>query len=62
LIVKTFPDKQIKMKINNQADVTLQMQFPLNFGQQSNFNFGIQVADILKSRKISYGFKINANY
>jgi hypothetical protein len=50
------------MKINNLADLTMQLQFPLQVGKDSNVNFGFLLADLFKSRRISYGFKVNLNY
>lgn len=49
----------MKFGVNQLADVTFQMSFPLSIGHGSKLDFGIQVADILKGRKISYGFKID---
>lgn len=62
LIEKRFPSKKIKLRINNSADVTWQFQFPIALGCNSSVDFGLQIADIFKSRKISYGFKANLNF
>lgn len=62
LIEKRFPTRKLKLKINSLSDLTLQFQFPLTFGQSSSFSFGVLLADLLKSRKISYGFRVHLNY
>lgn len=59
IIEKRFSRNTLKVGINQLADVTFQMSFPLSLGNNSKLDFGIQVADILKGRKISYGFKID---
>lgn len=61
VIEKKFLTKKLKVGVNQNADVIFQMRFPLGIGLQSNFDFGIELADILKSRKISYGFRVNIN-
>jgi hypothetical protein len=45
--------------VNQLADVTFQASFPLGVGSDSKVDFGVQVGDILKSRKISYGFRVD---
>lgn len=62
LIEKRFPDKKFKMKINNLADITLQLKFPLKVGSVSSVDFGCLLADLFNSRRISYGFRVNLNY
>lgn len=39
----------------------MQIGVPLSLGSNSRFNFGLLVSDIMKSRKISYGFKLCIN-
>jgi tetrahydromethanopterin S-methyltransferase subunit F len=38
------------------GDVTFQLGLPLSLGRDSRLDFGLQVADILAARRISYGF------
>lgn len=59
MIEKRFAKNTLKFGINQLADVTFQMSFPLSIGHGSKFDFGIQVADILAGRRISYGFRAN---
>lgn len=61
VIEKKFQSKKLKVGVNQNADVIFQMRFPFGVGLQSNLDFGIELADILKSRKISYGFRVNIN-
>jgi hypothetical protein len=61
IIEKKFPQNKLKFGINQLADLTFQMSFPLTVGRSSTLDFGVQIADIFKSRKISYGFRVNIN-
>lgn len=46
----------MKLAVNHIADITFQLGLPLSLGHNSQLDFGIQVADILAARRISYGF------
>lgn len=61
IIEKRFAHNKVKFGLNQLADIIFQIQFPLSVNKASNFDFGIELSDILKSRKISYGVKINLN-
>jgi hypothetical protein len=51
--------KKLKVGVNSLGNLLVQMRYPLKGGKGSNFEFGLEIADLLKSRKISYGFRVN---
>jgi hypothetical protein len=59
IIEKKFARNTVKFGVNQLADITFQMSFPLSLGHGSKLDFGIQVADVLAGRRISYGFRAN---
>lgn len=61
LIEKTFNQRKLKFSLNHSGDITLQVGVPLNLGKNSRLDFGLLLSDIMKSRKISYGFKVAIN-
>lgn len=56
IVEKKFTRNTVKLGVNHMADVTFQLGLPLSLGHKSQLDFGIQVADILAARRISYGF------
>ena len=39
----------------------MQIGVPFSVGKSSKLDFGLLLSDVFKSRKISYGFKIDVN-
>jgi hypothetical protein len=62
LTEKKISNKKLKIKFNNTADLTGLIELPFSVGTNSKFSFGIQIGDILKTKKISYGFNFNLNF
>ncbi len=60
IIEKKFTRNKLKVGLNHFADILLQIQFPLSISS-STCDFGIELSDVLKCRRISYGFKLNVN-
>jgi hypothetical protein len=60
LIEKRFPNRKLKFRANQLGDIAVQVGLPVGVGRGS-VEFGLLVTDILNSRRISYGLKLNIN-
>ena len=58
MVQKQLPSKHIRVKLNTLGDIILQFRF-LKDNSESSVDFGVKVSDIMKNRRISYGFRVN---